>query len=222
MLGVDGCKAGWIGVMFDGESAWGQFGSSISQLAECAGTVDVVAVDIPIGLPSVGRRKADDLARQAIGPRRSSVFTTPVRAALSSPTHAEASEINRKLAGEGVSAQAFALRGRIFEVDDWVRTSNYRAIEIHPEVSFALLAGGHVLSRKSSWAGAKERERLLRDADIRLGDTIGAAGHQAAVDDVLDAAVAAWSAWRYLHAQAVSLPSPPEVMPDGWPAAIWA
>jgi predicted RNase H-like nuclease len=43
----------------------------------------------------------------------------------------------------------------------------------------------------------------------------------AAVDDVLDAAVVAWSGRRVLSGQADSLPDPPEVFSDGWPSAIW-
>jgi predicted RNase H-like nuclease len=40
------------------------------------------------------------------------------------------------------------------------------------------------------------------------------------VDDVLDA-VAAWTGRRILAGEAASLPDPPEVFSDGWPAAIW-
>jgi predicted RNase H-like nuclease len=40
------------------------------------------------------------------------------------------------------------------------------------------------------------------------------------VDDVLDAAAAAWSACRILNGQAKSLPDPPEVV-DGYPVAVW-
>jgi predicted RNase H-like nuclease len=222
VLGVDGCRGGWIGVVFDGETAWGQFAPAISQLVDGAGAVDVVAIDMPIGLPDAARRQADELARRAIGPRSSSVFTTPCRAALEAPTHAEASEINRSRVGEGVSVQAYHLRKSIFDVDLWVRTATHRVIEVHPELTFTVLAGDHLTSRKATWAGAKEREDLLRRAGIVLDGTLGAAGHRAGVDDVLDAAAAAWSAWRHLHGRAVSLPAPPEVMPDGWPAAIWA
>jgi len=50
----------------------------------------------------------------------------------------------------------------------------------------------------------------------------GEAGDKAAVDDVLDAAVAAWSARRYAEGTATALPAPPEVFDDGPAAAIWA
>jgi len=44
----------------------------------------------------------------------------------------------------------------------------------------------------------------------------------AAVDDVLDAAAAAWTARRYANGQAQSMPGTPEVFSDGIECAIWA
>ena len=92
--------------------------------------------------------------------------------------------------------------------------------EVHPEVSFSLLAGGH-LPAKNSWNGATLRRRLLHDAGVVLPDDLPAAG-QAKVDDVLDAAVVAWSCRRLLRGAGRSWPDPPELGPDGWPIAIWA
>jgi predicted RNase H-like nuclease len=64
------------------------------------------------------------------------------------------------------------------------------------------------------------RRELLASAGIALSDDLGVAG-RAAVDDVLDAAAAAWSARRVVMDEAISLPDPPEVFSDGLPAAIW-
>jgi predicted RNase H-like nuclease len=50
---------------------------------------------------------------------------------------------------------------------------------------------------------------------------IGPAGLRAAVDDVLDATVAAWSAKRIASGIARSLPDPPERDAEGQPVAIW-
>lgn len=41
------------------------------------------------------------------------------------------------------------------------------------------------------------------------------------LDDVLDAAAAAWSARRVLSGTAVCRPQEPEVFSDGLPCAIW-
>ena len=68
--------------------------------------------------------------------------------------------------------------------------------EAHPELSFAGLAGAPLRSRKSTWAGAAERRALLARAGIVLADDLGPPAEQAGVDDVLDAAVMAWTAQR--------------------------
>lgn len=106
VIGVDACKKGWVGITSDQR---GYFGESIRQLIQAAqeeGVVEVVAIDIPIGLPTSGQRQADLLARKVIGRRASSVFTTPTRAVLSAGTHAEATALSVKTTGKGISQQS--------------------------------------------------------------------------------------------------------------------
>jgi len=182
--------------------------------------LEVVAVDMPIGLPDTTRRRADALARAELGPRRSSVFLTPTRAALDQPTHAQASAVNRTRAGEGISTQAFHLRPKLKEVEAAAFARAYRIVEVHPEVSFARLAGEPLAWSKKTPAGVRRRRSLLRSAGIALTRP-ARAGPGVGVDDVLDAAVAAWSARRVRDDEAHALPDPPEVFSDGWPAAIW-
>ncbi|GIE10469.1 hypothetical protein Afe05nite_23090 [Paractinoplanes ferrugineus] len=92
---------------------------------------------------------------------------------------------------------------------------------MHPELSFAALAGAPLPDSKRTWSGVHHRRRLLAEAGIHLPDDLGTPGRQAAVDDILDAAAAAWSALRVANGTATSLPCPPEAHADGWPAAIW-
>jgi predicted RNase H-like nuclease len=102
-----------------------------------------------------------------------------------------------------------------------VRQAPHRVVEVHPEASFAQLAGAALRSRKSSWAGTVLRRRLLAAAGIGLPDDLGPAGEKAGVDDVLDAAAAAWTALRVLRGQARPCPDPPERFSDGLASAIW-
>src|SRR5271154_2897042 len=95
VLGVDACSDGWVAVAL-GEAGQIQayLHRDIGQLAALAlaeGRLDVIGIDIPIGLADSGLRQADVQARAKAGPRRASVFMTPVRAALAFGTHAEAS-----------------------------------------------------------------------------------------------------------------------------------
>lgn len=224
VLGVDACKAGWVGIALGRGEPEAFVAPSISELVNQAtrdGAIDVVAVDIPIGLPDVGRRAADVLARAAIGPLRSSVFMTPVRPALQAPDHQTAVTVNRDLAGEGISVQAFGLRVKLFEVEAYARATAHKVVEVHPEVSFAYMQGWPLSSRKVTWAGSEARRRLLAENEIALSGDLGMAGLNAGVDDILDAGAAAWTACRYAAGQAVSLPDPPETFSDGWPTAIW-
>jgi predicted RNase H-like nuclease len=224
VLGADGCKAGWVGFVLSDGVAAPFFATSIGELAEQAsagGPLDAVAIDMPIGLPDAGRRQADVLARQLAGPRRASVFMTPVRAALSERQFAAATAVNVQLAGEGISRQAYGLRAKILQVDQWVRHAPGRVAEIHPELSFACLAGAPLAGGKSTWAGIARRRELLAAAGIVLAGDLGLAGEKAGIDDILDAAIAAWTALRVASGQARPVPDPPEVFSDGLPSAIW-
>lgn len=181
VLGVDACKAGWVGVVLH-NGATVHVAKTIAALiadAEVDGHLAVIGIDIPIGLPDTGRRQADVLAYQLVGPRRSSVFMTPVRAALEAVSHPAAVHVNRERAGEGVSAQVYGLRSKIFEVDGWVRHVQRRVVEVHPEVSFARLAGGPLPDGKRTWAGAHHRRRLLAESGVELADDVGQAGRPA-------------------------------------------
>lgn len=223
VLGVDACRGGWVGVSLGLDSMSAYFASNIRDLIARAvldGPLDVVAIDMPIGLPDSGRRQADVLAKAAVGERRSSVFMTPVRAALDAGDHAAANLINRERAGEGLSVQAFSLKIKLQEVEGWVRATELRVVEVHPEVSFAQLAGGPLNVRKATWAGAERRRALLAGVGIDLVGELDSAGRAAAVDDVLDAAVAAWTARRVARSEAILMPDPPEKFSDGLTCAI--
>lgn len=227
MLGVDACRAGWVGVVWDGGRPTALAARGIGALvaaAEADGPVEVVGIDIPIGLPDSGRRQADLLAKQQIGRLRSSVFTTPVRPALEARTHAHGVAVNRELTGEGFSIQAFGLRAKVFEVEAFVRSDDgatRTVLEVHPEVSFARMSGGPLTERKKTWAGAELRRALLDEHGLGITGVGALAGVDVGVDDVLDAAAVAWTARRHALGEAEALPATPEVFSDGWPAAIW-
>ena len=138
---------------------------------------------------------------------------------LETATYQEALEVTRNLGVVGISKQSFGLTPKILEVDVAAR-SDERVIEVHPEVSFRAMAGQTLKCSKKSWNGAAIRRQLLAQHDIVLSDNLGEAG-LAPVDDVLDAAAAAWTADRIARGKAASLPDPPEQVEDGREAAIW-
>lgn len=228
MLGVDACKTGWIGIVLaDDDAPTACHAREIADLvATAAGRerLDVVAIDIPIGLADRGRRQADELARKAAGARRQSVFMTPVRPALEAEDYATANRESQRINNSGISSQAYALRTKVLQVDRWIRHAEARVVEVHPEVCFAELAklsGGPLTAGKKSWTGAQQRTALLAGQGIEPAADLGSAGSAAAVDDVLDAGVAAWTARRVARGEARSLPDPPQFFSDDLACAIW-
>lgn len=226
VLGVDACGAGWVGVALAGDAVLVVVRAEIGELAVAAaaqagGGFDVIGIDIPIGLADAGLRQADVLARKAAGARRASVFGTPVRAALAVPGYQQASALNRRLAGRGISRQAFNLREKILQVDTWLPGAPGRVVEVHPELSFAAMAGAPLADSKSTWPGAVRRWQLLAGQGIRLAGGLGLAGRRVGVDDVLDAAAVAWTARRVAAGRARRLPEAPQRFSDGIDCAIW-
>ena len=210
-VGVDACNKGWIAVALrPGRRVEAHFLPHIASLNTAIPDARAVAIDIPIGLPESNRRAADVAARALLRDRRNSVFFTPVRASLEAATHAEATAISQRLTASGISQQSYALRAKIFEVEQWLPAAPCGVWEVHPEVCFALLLGRPARGSKKTWAGMVERWEAITSSGIQLADVSGAATTQASVDDMLDAAGAAWTAQRLLDGAARSFPEPPE------------
>lgn len=197
VVGADVWKGQWVVVVLDGGGFDRVFLSATIQGAiDGVPGAEVIGVDIPIGLPGPGqRRPADVMARACVGPRWQSVFMTPPAEVLAAPSHARANEVARLRGWDGISAQAYGLRGMILQVQP-VAEQDGRVYEVHPEVSFARANGGSPLPwPKSSWNGQSLRRRILADNGIVIPDDLAGPG-MAGASDILDAAIVAWSATR--------------------------
>lgn len=227
VLGVDACPSGWVGVVLDLDRRASVFvAPSITELVGLVREthdVRVVAIDIPIGLPDRNGRRADAEARRELVGKSSSLFSTPVRAALEAATY-EAGRAANLAATEGrtsVSAQAYALRDKVLQVDAWVRSKpGVTVIEVHPELSFARMAGRPLLERKKDAEGVRVRREALAAHGVVAPPWYRGSGF--GEDDLLDACAAAWTAVRHSLGVAESFPATPEVFSDGIPAAIRA
>lgn len=201
VAGVDGCRAGWI-VVHDGcATVHPDFAAVLAALPDDA----VVAVDMPIGLIDehvAGGREVDRAARVELGPKRSSVFSAPPRCALAARTLPDA-----RRRGARLTLQTLNLLPRIEDVDRVMTPElQSRVFEVHPELSFAAMAGGSpVLTPKRTAAGAKERRSLLQRAGVCVPERPAGA----AVDDLLDASALMWSARRIADGTASHVPHPP-------------
>jgi predicted RNase H-like nuclease len=205
--GLDGCPAGWVLVTAPavGPVAGALDVTVITDLYRVvtdleSGRMAAAAIDIPIGLPARGPRMCDTDARKLIGPRRSSVFPAPVRSVLGARTYVEACDFSRRASGRGVSRQLFNILPKVREVDGLQSPLlQDRLFEMHPELSFTVLAGAPIQSNKRTADGRAERVSALRSAFGDVDHLILAPPPAGAKrDDVLDAMVGAWTARRYV------------------------
>ena len=216
---MDACRDGWAGVDLDldGDGDGGglvavRVAGSLAELLAGAAAGQVVGIDMPLGLLASGWRDADTEARRRLGPRRSSIFAIPPAAVWQQPDYRSALEVCRGLTGKGFSVQAWGLRGKLREAGQYRMRGPQRLYEVHPELSFATLAGAPLPEPKNRPAGQAVRRAVLAAAGLIVPDD---PGWRRVTVDVLDAAVVAWTARRIATGQAVVLPDPPQTGEDG-------
>ena len=211
VAGVDAARPGWVAVSLEasGPAVTVRAGPSLDTLLapdiDPAGTT-VVGIDMPLGLLETGWREADRAARRLLGPRRSSVFAIPPRAVWAEASYPAANLRCRELTGQGLSAQAWGLRAKLLEANQYRQTCGHPLYEVHPELAFGAMAGAPLSASKHTGSGRDERRRLLARAGIEIPAGVPAV----LIGDVLDAAAVAWSARRIAAGQAVIVPDLPQ------------
>jgi len=125
---------------------------------------------------------------------------------LVAKTYREACDLSRRAQGKAISKQTFEILSKVREVDKLVTPKLQTWVfEVHPEVSFWMLNGRQPLKhRKSTREGREERLQLLLlhypEIERHLAQLDKS---KAAEDDLLDAAVAAWTAERVVKGEVV-------------------
>jgi predicted RNase H-like nuclease len=228
IAGVDGCPAGWLCLIEDLDSR--RIGSKIfPTFAELAGTlaVNIIAIDIPIGLTDSGPRLCDVAARERLrGKRATSVFPAPIRQVMTAGSYPEALALSRRLEGKGISKQAHAIYRKIAEVDAVLRAQpslRDRVIEVHPEVTFAHWRGAPIVEGKKTEEGAAIRRALIDEhfgAEEYEKVRQRYKRREAADDDILDAFAALRTAERIMSGEAATLPERPARDSAGLPMRI--
>lgn len=154
---MDGCRGGWL-VALDHPDRL-VVCSSLAEVARLTESCCRIAVDMPIGLPAAGQtRICEGAARKALGPRRHSIFSTPLRKYLQARSFSEV---------QGMSLQSFYLLPKIRELDEWITPSlQARVFEAHPELVFTRLAGQPLAHNKKTPEGRGLRRSLLGDPPV--------------------------------------------------------
>ncbi|MBI1352320.1 MAG: DUF429 domain-containing protein [Actinomycetales bacterium] len=214
-IGIDGYRHGWVAArLSDGGITWAT--AVVPAIADLLPQDAVVAVDMPIGLRDEGLRDCDQLARDHLPGAASRVFTTPPRRVLElglAAPNDEAQALSVRLTGQGVARQALGLASRILALDAVLAADPaLTVIEVHPELSFAAMAG-QVLERKKSAPGVGQRMAALLGWRDDVASALGSAPPDVPVDDALDALAALWSAVRWRDGVARTLPAETRTQP---------
>jgi predicted RNase H-like nuclease len=177
VVGVDGCRDGWFAIRIEDDferEAITDVYPNLCSLLDAWDDATLVLIDIPIGLPDVGRpaRGADRAARNLLRPlRHNSVFSTPSRAAIElfqsvrGAEYEALSAANHREIGKRLSRQSAAIIPKIAEVDEVLLSdAAARSIvhEVHPELCYWGLNGRRpMMHRKQDTQGIAERLELL-------------------------------------------------------------
>lgn len=222
-IGVDGCRAGWLRILFDGEAAAMTLCKGLEEVASQTSEVPVF-IDMPIGFVTTGvaGRACDQAARRYLSPlRHSSVFTPPCRAAVYADK-ATASELNFHHTGKKLSQQSLNIVPKMRALDEFLQAQaqheQQRWHEAHPEVVFAALNQEQPLvHKKKTREGEAQRLSLLEPYFPKIKDWYVTVRNQyprkeVLPDDIIDAlglAVAAFLANHQL-AQIIYFPTEAE------------
>jgi len=205
--GADGCKDKWIAVV---ESHSGR--TEIWEPQPFGGlcrspSLELIVIDIPIGLVNSGAREADTAARRFLRQRACCVFTAPIRPMLDCQTWVEACSLRFEIEAKKISKQQFGILSKVREVDAELRRgAGVKVREGHPEVSFAIMNGDSPIPiSKKKRAGKAQRQELIYaqfpDAKLRISEC------RIYVEDILDAYALLWTARRIQHGSARRFPS---------------
>lgn len=232
LYGLDGCRAGWVAASAPAGDVTRVTVEVIDSLGALFDreTPELVGIDMTIGLPErIGPegRAPERLIWQVLGARRSSVFSTPCRAAVYAATYPEACAAARANSDppRALSKQAFNILPKMREVDALLRARpGLRPLlrEVHPETTLCVLNGDRpMVSGKKTREGVAERVAVLRRAGV-ADDAVTTRLRGATADDVIDALAVLVTTHRVHHGKARVFGVAGDIDEFGFPCAISA
>ena len=195
VVGVDGCRAGWLACYQQDNQIQVCLYAGGSDLASALPDSRVF-IDMPIGLPESEKRLVEKKARSLLGRRACCVFSVPSRSAVYAESYRASCTANLLAQGVKLSKQSWNLCNKIKQLDQFIRGGDSKLdfYEAHPELVFCILNGSPLQFKKQSLQGQRQRIDLLTRAGLPAIGLLEVASRryrrsQVAIDDILDAMV---------------------------------
>lgn len=202
-VGIDGCKNGWVAVIFCSGKYVIKRTGTLDELLDCHRDADAILIDMPIGLPETkeeDRLRPEKIVRGHLGKRSCTVFNVPCRQAIRESAYERANIINKEVLGKGLSKQSFYISSKINELDQFLKSNTIfknKLLESHPELLYKCLSKDNlpVILSKKTLEGFEERLGILVGHDKNIESIALRIQEQkdlqAIQDDVMDASVLA-------------------------------
>lgn len=211
IIGIDGCRAGWIVASIEEKEIVFQVISSLEDLNK-SNRISLIGIDMPVNLVKKGLRLADQEARSLLKNRASTVFSAPPLPVLNAPSYLNACELSFTLTGKKISKQSWNIFPKIKEVQiakEIFKDKNF-FYEIHPELSFMAMNNMKVIQHSKKLQEGKNIRRKLIEVIYPFFDFNKArlffSKKEVADDDILDAVAVLWSTKRIVDNIAESVP----------------
>ncbi len=227
--GIDGCKAGWLFISFDEGNEHYEVLRSKEELEKKLEETDRVFIDMPIGLEDeIYTRKADELMRKEIGGDYApSVFSPPIRPALTAPSYVEANMISYDYTEKKLSLQSWNITPKIQMIDELLTEHegwDEKVLESHPEHLFQILNDGQIFQKKNLKKGIKHRVKLVEEEEPVVDDFFRDIKeefrrNEVQEDDIVDAMVLALFAKWSQNKPIKTIPQEVEKDAKGFPKA---
>ena len=218
VIGIDGCKAGWIiAKTLENESISFQIIKNLNDVYLEGINVSHIGIDIPLQLSHTGKRFAEIEARSLLKNRACTIFTPPTLNALRAKNYMDACEVNFNECGKRISKQSWNLFPKIKEAQEFLENKSInklRVFEVHPELSFMAMNDMILVqASKKTDIGREIRIKLIQKFFPKFSfESVRNEykKNQALDDDILDSVSVLWSTQRIVDNIANFVPKDPK------------
>ena len=148
-IALDGCPSGWVASWVVQKKVYISFVDSLTNLSDVS--LNTIYIDVPVVLPSSidnYPRKEDVYAKKVLGKYHSSIFHAPLKSWLDRSYENINSECEDNLKPK-LSKQSYAIFKNIRQVQQLINQSEFKILEIHPELLVHYFLKNQKLSKKS-------------------------------------------------------------------------